>query len=391
MQPLIDKMSQIWASAYSNGAKIEWVGMPGASLPQVAERLQTMIAGGDPPDLVSLEAGQTLDFSSKGAFLPLDPLIKRDHYDLSDFFPTGVKQYIWKGVTYTLPRGMSNQLIYVNVPKFKEAGLDLPPADVNASTWTWSAFAELAQKLTKRDSSGRVTQYGFMLRTGQLRGGIGQWIWANGSEFFNKDYTQCTLDDKAAAAIQFMQDLIYKYKVSPAPAEGNGITFDDEFLTGRVAMIIDPAANVQAFRKAKFDWDFAANPRGDGPPVTTGGGQGLSIVKTTKQPDTTWDVLKYAVSSDSLKLMATSWYPARKSALEYLSSLDPQLPPHRRKVAEQGQEIIHPDPGTPLWLQLDQQIIEKELSLVWLNKESGANAIKNIVPKANEFLQKNQS
>ncbi len=389
-QPLLDKLSEQWAKAYSNGSTIQWVSMPGASLPQVAERLQTMIAGGDPPDLVSLESGQTLQFCSKGAFAALDPLIQRDHYDLSDFFEKGIQQYIWKGVTYTLPRGMSNQLIYVNVDKFKEAGLALPPADVNVASWTWSAFADLAQKLTRRDPSGRVTQYGFMLRTGQLRGGIGQWIWANGGEFFNKDYTQCTLNDKAAAALQFMQDLIYKYKVSPGPAEGNAITFDDEFLTGRAAMIIAPAANVQSYRKAKFDWDYAANPRGDGPPVTTGGGQGLSIIKGIKQPATAWEVLKYIVSPESLKFMSATWYPARKSALDYLEGLDPKLPPHRRDIARQGQEIIHPDPATPLWLQIDQQIIEKELSLVWLDKESGAEAVKKIVPQVNDFLQKNQ-
>ncbi|MFQ3549934.1 MAG: extracellular solute-binding protein [Armatimonadota bacterium] len=46
-----------------------------------------------------------------------------------------------------------------------------------------------------------------------------------GGSIFNEDGTKCVLDSpEAIAAIQFMQDLIYKYRVSPSPIDETAAT-----------------------------------------------------------------------------------------------------------------------------------------------------------------------
>ena len=51
------------------------------------QKFETALAGGEPPDLFWMDAGRTGDFREKKILLPLDPLIKRDRFDLPDFFP----------------------------------------------------------------------------------------------------------------------------------------------------------------------------------------------------------------------------------------------------------------------------------------------------------------
>ncbi len=62
------------------------------------------------------------------------------------------------GKTWGIPFQRSTIVLYWNKELFKEAGLDpnQPPAN-------WKEMLEYAQKLTKRDASGKVTQWGVQI------------------------------------------------------------------------------------------------------------------------------------------------------------------------------------------------------------------------------------
>ena len=62
------------------------------------------------------------------------------------------------GKTWGIPFQRSTIVLYYNKEMFKEAGLDpnQPPAN-------WKEMLEYAQKLTKRDASGKVTQWGVQI------------------------------------------------------------------------------------------------------------------------------------------------------------------------------------------------------------------------------------
>jgi multiple sugar transport system substrate-binding protein len=382
-QALFEGVINAWREAHAAGPRVEW-GTPGGD---IAQKLQALLAAGTPPDVVAMSPSLAVGFADRGQLLALDPFFRRERYDLSDFFDLAVSQYQWKGKHYGLPRGMSNQSLFVNQTLFDQVGLPYPPTKVEAGGWDFDAFLHTALRLTKRAGS-QVEQYGFIVGRG-LRGGWGQWVWTNGAEIFNRDFTRCTLDDpRAVEALQFMQDLIYKYRVAPTPddesAAGGASTL---FIgAGKAAMRINPVASVEQHRRASFKWDYAVNPRGKGKRLTTGGGVGWEIVAATSHPDESWAVFRHLVSAESAKLMATLWYPGRKSALEYLLKLDPDLPPRSRWVGADGQKIVHPDPIFPAWEEIQREIINPALTALWQNEKPAAQVVEDIVPKVNAAL-----
>ena len=62
------------------------------------------------------------------------------------------------GKTWGVPFQRSTVVLYWNKELFKEAGLDPEKAPA-----TWAEQAAFAQKLTKRDASGNVTQWGVQI------------------------------------------------------------------------------------------------------------------------------------------------------------------------------------------------------------------------------------
>ena len=94
------------------------------------------------------------------AIVPFDTLIKTadDRAWLKSFYPAFMENSQTGGKTWGIPFQRSTIVLYYNKDMFKEAGLDpiAPPA-------TWKEMREYAQKLTKRDASGNVTQWGVQI------------------------------------------------------------------------------------------------------------------------------------------------------------------------------------------------------------------------------------
>ena len=388
-QPQFENVLSRWRQSIPGGApKVEYTsGMVAAIL----EKTNAQLAAGTPPDLIQQEVTGAIGLIAKNQLLPLDNLIKRDKFDLSDFFERSYPQFEWKGKKHGISKGMSNQSLYINQTLFQQAGVSAPPVKANDAGWDFNTFLNAAERLTKRNGNETV-QWGFILGRG-LRGGFGQWIRANGGEFFDKDFTKCTLNEpRAVEALQFMQDLMYKYRVSPTPrdemaAGGPGPMFIQQGMAG---MRIDPVSNLGNHRAAQFQWDLAVNPKGNGTTgkrVTTGGGQGWLIVSGSKNQEEAWAFLKHATSTDSMKEMSPTWYPSRKSVLEWLLAQDPQLPPKNRAVGIEGQGTMVYDPIHPAYSDIQAQIILPELMPLWDNSKTAAQVVESLVPKVTAAIK----
>ncbi|MDQ3701236.1 MAG: extracellular solute-binding protein, partial [Chloroflexota bacterium] len=261
----------------------------------------------------------------------------------------------------------------------------------NATGWDFDAFVRTAERLTKRTPEG-TTQWGFTVERG-LRGGWGQWIRANGGEIFDKDFTRCLLgESRALEALQFMQDLIYKFRVAPPPAEetaagGPAPMFINQ---GIVGMRINPVSNLAPHRRATFQWDLGVNPvggAGKGKRVTTGGGQAWLLFGAAKNQEESWAWIKHATSAEAVQELSPIWYPARKSALSWLVAQDPGLPPTNRHVGPEGQDLLVYDPIFPAYQDIQKDIIVPELAPLWDNKMTATQVAESLVPKVNAALK----
>ena len=109
------------------------------------QRIQTMMAGGDAPDIVQL-AEAIHGYSSRGQLLPLNDMVTTAELDLDARFGTNYLQYQYEGSLYALPDRGGAMIVYYNVDMFDAAGVGYPTAD-----WTWEEFLAAAQALTITD------------------------------------------------------------------------------------------------------------------------------------------------------------------------------------------------------------------------------------------------
>ena len=120
----------------------------------------TAVKSGDPPVTSILLSTDMYTLIDEDAIVPFDDLIKTadDKAWLKSFYPAFMENSQTGGKTWGIPFQRSTVVLYYNKDAFKEAGLDpdRPPQ-------TWTQMREYAQKLTKRDASGNVSQWGVQI------------------------------------------------------------------------------------------------------------------------------------------------------------------------------------------------------------------------------------
>ncbi len=99
------------------------------------DKLQTMLAGGDAPDVIYLGNGDVPSYATRNQLAPLDALIERDAFDTADIFPRNLALYNVDDVQYGFPADAPNQQIFYNVTRFQEAGVEFPSSDWADPTW----------------------------------------------------------------------------------------------------------------------------------------------------------------------------------------------------------------------------------------------------------------
>jgi len=163
----------------------------------------------------------------------------------------------------------STVVLYYNKEMFKEAGLDpeKPPA-------TWEEQAAFAEKLTKRDGAGNVTQWGVQIPSS----GFPYWLFQAlvieaGATLANPEGDRTFYDKpEVIAALQYWVDLARKQKVHPPGIVEWGTTPKD-FFERKVAMMWTTTGNLTNVKaNAKFAFGVAMLPAHKRRGSPTGGG-----------------------------------------------------------------------------------------------------------------------
>jgi multiple sugar transport system substrate-binding protein len=394
-QGMVNQVVAKWTAAHPNGPKAEFV----ISTGDVVEKFSTMLAGGTPPALVSMDSTQGVRFSDQGEMTALDDYIKRDKYDLNDYIPVSLDQYRWKGKLYALLRDFSHQALWINTDLFAKEGIPVPTGDYGSSAggWSFDQFIDAAKRMTKFDNPTRASQYGFNMTTA-LTGGYSQFVWGNGAELFDKDYKKCLADDeKVVEALQMMVDMRFKHRITPDTAALNemknaGINSGAQqmFFENQVAIAIFPVARIgEARTQAKGKWDLAVTPQGPagrGKRLTTGGGVGWYQTKKFPQQEEAWAVMQHITSAETHLFLADVRIPGRNSVLDKWLALNPGEPPKSRSVAKTGQQSLHLRPTFPLWDRIEREVFTPLLAPLWDNKAAARDVAKEIANQANRIL-----
>lgn len=351
------------------------------------DKLRALIAADMIPDLMRIVVEQYQSLAEGGALLDLLPLIEKERKEnpyfatqWEDFLPELVEPFYHKGGFYGLPRGWNDATIFYNKRLFDEAGLAYPNRD-----WTVDDFIGIAKTLTKDiDGDGTMDQYGYLL-TGDWFDSILPWVYTFGGKILDDTWKKCVATEpESIAGIQFMADLVRKYKVSPAPelvaadASFSGLR---GWMTSRVGMAHYGRYMTPAFRKIEdFDWDCQHQP--SGPQGIRGVTYGVGyqcLSSTTKHPKEAFQFATFMSGPVAQKVFdeAGNSIQVLKSIIFTEDYLHPKLAPRNQGVMVEALAFARLIPSPPRNHEITR-IATSEIEKVLLGLKSAEDAAREM-------------
>ncbi|MGH7861574.1 MAG: ABC transporter substrate-binding protein, partial [Candidatus Dormibacteraceae bacterium] len=283
---------------------------------QYNQKTDLMIAAGNPPSLWFPASDRGFKYySAKGLNMDLDPLIKADNFDLTDFYPLGLKGSQWQGHQEAIPISEWAWILYYNKTLFDKAKLSYPPQDWQDTSWTWDKYLETAKALTVTQG-GRTTQFGTGI-PGDSRDFFS--AWTHGGWWFNQDWAESgwlskfTPDAAVTEALQYWSDAANKLNVAPtAAAEQSSMAgAPDLFMSGKLGMLPKDIGSLSQYAQiTAFEWGIAALPRPAKLPRHTGVWvDEYSMFAKAANPPGSWEFMKHMVSVDGEKIYPMSYGP----------------------------------------------------------------------------------
>jgi multiple sugar transport system substrate-binding protein len=362
------------------GVKVKILVVPAVNYDQ---KIQTMIAGGKPPDIFGSGDVQIPNIVAKNFALDLMPFVKRDHYNLSDFYPQVIQGLTYDKKLVGLTDNWDTQVMYYNATLFQKAGLAAP-----SGSWTWNDFVTAAQKLTSGSGTSKV--YG---------GVYDNWfapyydqIWSWGGDPYPNNGKDCGFaSSQAIDAFNSIMDL-YRSGVSPTPSQFSGQGAEQLFLTGRVGMYIGAGrwAAYDLRDVKRFQWKVAPIPAGPAGRANFFHLSTFAIARTSHNQSTAWDFLKYMVSSEGITegLAAAQGIPSRESIATSTSFTNSAFNTTHDAVQPflASLPTAHRAPYLPAFNEV-QDAVDAQLDNLWSLKNTPADVLPKICPKIDPLLK----
>lgn len=330
-------------------------------------RFLLSVAGGMPPDVIYFDRFAVAEWSTRDAFLDLNPLVEHDlavgHPDAvrgEDYYaPTWNEVVFTNPITghtglYGIPDAFESRALIYNKDWLRRAGY----VDENGEAKpprTWEELVEMAVALTEHDESGRIRRLGFAPLTGA---GIPyQFGWQNGGEIISADGQRVTLNDpRFVAAFEWMVDFyrrlggIKEVRAFDTLAQAGDL---DPFITGRIAMKLDGYWMTQyGFSQYGDRVNYGVAP----PPMPARelaagrrpeswiGGWCYAIPSGARHPEAAWELVRFLASPRARRIMAES---QRLTAQSQGRPYVPSQSAHRLINEENLVRYVDNDPTLP--------------------------------------------
>ncbi|MGW2149245.1 ABC transporter substrate-binding protein [Nonomuraea bangladeshensis] len=271
------------------------------------DQITQAIRGGNAPDVAaSFTTDNVAQWCRSGAFQDLTPVIAQDGIDLS-VLPAVARSYTaFEGRQCTLPLLADAYGLYYNKALMK--GHE-PPR-------TLSELADLAKKLTVRDSDGTIKVAGFIPSVQYYENSPSHLGPMVGAKWYNADGTSAIGSDPAwRELLTWQKELVdwYGHDKLEKFRKGLGDEWSAEhpFHKGKVAMVLDGEwRNAMIALDAKdLDYGTAPLPVADDRPELYGSGftagTVIGVPKGAKHPQQAWELVKY-LTTDTGSLVTLS-------------------------------------------------------------------------------------
>jgi multiple sugar transport system substrate-binding protein len=272
------------------------------------QKLPLLFRSGAAPDVFTAAESWVSGLASLGGYADLTPYLKASNLSDNEWLPGALNPGKVKGQILCVPSVVYPKGIAYNKTLFDKYKIPLPQVN-----WTQSDFLQAAQALTQGQGNAKTwgmnNSFGTTLPydVPTLYGGM----------IFNYSTGKMTATDpKVVSALQFLQDLIWKYKVMPNSAQSQALS--GGFVTGKFGMDIYAGYVMQDWTSqisTNFEWGIIPYPKEW---AGTYQNNNVAISAQSKNKDAAWEFAKFiSTDPDAQKLQGTYATPALRSLTGY--------------------------------------------------------------------------
>ncbi len=360
-----------------------------------AEKIIVQSMAGVGPDLFDCYSAAELEaYVKSGIVWDVTDELKKSGIDINkSVWPVAYPTSIYEGHVYGFPTNTGAGVLW-----FNKAIFDRYHVPYLKGSLTWKQIVPIAQKLTIRDSNGRVKQYGLMCDWSGWSQFVRQW----GGKVYTDDGTRCIVDSpEAIAGIQFMHDLVYKYRVTPSPSEESTMATKGGWGSGSISLF---GGSKSAMALGGRWWLCTLRGYDDlrlgavEPPhgryrIFIGYSRSTLICRNSPRRYEALMFLKYAAGREYNELVnhqADGLAPVKQYSYTGKYLHDPAYPSEDfNAVWRDTMRYTEPSQRSPFIVgQADTRIINKQLDLVKTNQKSAADAMRTAARQINEEIQK---
>lgn len=252
------------------------------------DRLNAALAGNSGPDIFPLHNTWLPMF--KNGLSPLPPEVYSPTAYKTTFYPVVSSDFISGGKAYAVPLEIDGLALYINQSVFNAGGVTVPEI--------WEDFRATAEKLTVRDSTGRIKTAGAAMGTAS---NVDHW-----QDIVSLMMLQAGVDlntdpgsGKAADALTFYTSFATTEKIWDETLDNSTLAF----ASGKVGMYFGPSWRFFDFKAVNPNLNFEIVPV----PQLTGGVTvnyasywAQAVSKKSKNAKIAWDFLKFLSSKEEL-------------------------------------------------------------------------------------------
>lgn len=364
--------------------------------PDALQHVSIYCAGGKCPDVLMAWEFTYSGLAERDVLLDLNTMLAGDNAFAAelkaDSVPSMYETFTYNGGQYAFPEQWSGVFLYYNKKLFAEAGVRPPPGRWS-ETWSFGEFLDAAQSLTKRDSSGRVNQWGFVdtwapYYSALLFGMNNGVPWSNP----RMSPTHLNFDDPAfIEGIQFYADLNNKYRVAPSASESQSMSQTDLFTSGHAAMALGGHWRYQTLERANdLDFDIAVLPTGPKGRAARSniGTTGLAIASSSPRKKQAWEFVKFATGPVGQAVIGETglFVPALRSALRSAGFAKAHNRISNIAVLTGGPAHAEGLPITPAWPKI-VGLMDRNLGPVLRGSRPATALTGELAPKIDEVLR----
>jgi multiple sugar transport system substrate-binding protein len=257
-------------------------------------KIMTMFAAGTAPDVFYCAATMVDGLASRNVLYDITDRYL-EVFTRESYIPSALDIMTYNDRIYGISSSTSSAELYYNKDLFDEAGVPYPPYDP-ANPWTWDEFINASQKLTKKDASGKTTQYAIYGLEGSFMNAA--YINQYGIKYLSDDgKTFLAADDPNFKNIfKNIKDLRTIHGVSPLGSfsQTAGMNTVRMLLTGKVAMFVSGTWSMEETIESGVHFGIAPLPVMPGAKSSSWGqGHIHSMVANTKNPEEAWALLVF--------------------------------------------------------------------------------------------------